>query len=197
MSKLVNRVWFLLLLAAFVWTGTLIADREMLSREVIRFHVVAASDSPEDQAVKLQVRDAVLAYISEAAQELEPAQTQIWIRENLCELRTVANKALMTAGRNERAEVRFEQEEFDARKGEAVCLPAGVYHALRIRIGAAEGENWWGVLFPDLLATDGAVPAGGVFPRDLAMLLTDGDGYEIRFYLLDALGHLEKFLRGG
>ena len=68
MRKYLNRVGICLLVACVVWTWMLVKDRETLRQELIRFHVVAASDDPADQAVKLQVRDAVIAAFQEELQ---------------------------------------------------------------------------------------------------------------------------------
>ena len=71
MKKLLKIIGVCLLLAAFVWTGTVLADRRRLSKDLIRLHVVAASDSKEDQTVKLLVRDAVIASLQDVVNDCE------------------------------------------------------------------------------------------------------------------------------
>ena len=184
MRKLVKRVWFCFLLAVLVWCGTLIADRQRLHEELVRLHVVAASDSWEDQLLKLRVRDAVMESLTEAMADVgDVEQAKVWLRENLTKIERVANEALRAAGCEDIAAISFDAE-------------AGVYETLRITIGEGQGANWWCVVFPAQIDQED-VSAGAGFPDSLSAALTGEDGYEIRFFLLDVLGKLENFLWGG
>ena len=94
------------------------------------------------------------------------------------------------------------KEAFDTRYYDTFTLPAGIYEALRITIGEGEGHNWWCVAFPSLCLSatseefaDKAAGAG--FPDSLTGALDGEEKYEVRFFLLDALGELEKFLYAG
>lgn len=199
MKKLLNRVLFCLVLAAFAFCGTLLADREKLNDGLIRLHVVANSDTEVDQTVKLRVRDAILCSIQEdlkAVADVDEART--YLTENLPKLEKIANAALSAAGVSDRAVVSLCREAFDTRVYETFTLPAGVYEALRVTIGAGEGHNWWCVAFPTLCLpattrefSDTAAGAG--FPEGLTQTLAKGEGH-IRFFLLDALGALEAGL---
>ena len=203
MTKLLKRVGICLILAAFVWCGTLIADRERLNEELIRLHVVANSDSEEDQNIKLQVRDAVTASLQrelENVADVEAAKN--YLQENLPKIQEIANDTLKAVGFDGEAVVTLCKEAFDTRYYDTFQLPAGVYESLRIVIGKGEGHNWWCVVFPSLCipATtegfeDAAVGAG--FPKTLSAALTGEEEYEVRFYLLDALGKLENILFEG
>ncbi len=203
MTKLLKRVGICLILSAFVWCGTLIADRERLNEELIRLHVVANSDSEEDQNIKLQVRDAVTASLQrelENVADVEAAKN--YLQENLPKIREIANDTLKAVGFDGEAVVTLCKEAFDTRYYDTFQLPAGVYESLRIVIGKGEGHNWWCVVFPSLCipATtegfeDAAVGAG--FPKTLSAALTGEEEYEVRFYLLDALGKLENILFEG
>jgi stage II sporulation protein R len=106
---------------------------------------------------------------------------------------------LESAGINETVNVTFEKETFPIRHYDTFSLPSGVYQSLRIRIGQAEGKNWWCVVFPTLCIPqtgDGfqEVAAGSGFSDDLTLSLTREEGYEVRFFLLDWLGQLENLL---
>ena len=198
MKKLLKRVFACFLLVCLVYTIALVLDRQKLRNELIRLHVVAASDSEEDQAVKLQVRDAVLESLQdgiENATDIEAAKA--YIGSQLPKLESVANRVLAAAGCGDVATVSLQVEEFAARVYDTFSLPAGLYDSLRITIGEGEGRNWWCVTFPTLClpaTTEGfeAVAAGAGFSDELTGSLT-GE-YEVRFYLLDLLGQLENFL---
>ena len=198
MKKLLKPVFICFLLVCLVYTIALVGDRQKLRSELIRLHVVAASDSEEDQAIKLQVRDAVLESLQdgiENATDIEAAKA--YIGSQLPKLESVANRVLVAAGCGDVATVSLQVEEFAARVYDTFVLPAGLYDSLRITIGEGEGRNWWCVTFPTLClpaTTEGfeAVAAGAGFSEELTGTLT-GE-YEVRFYLLDLLGQFENFL---
>lgn len=198
MKKLLKRIFACFLLVCLVYTIALVLDRQKLRNELIRLHVVAASDSEEDQAIKLQVRDAVLESLQaglENATDIEAAKA--YIESQLPKLESAANQVLAAAGCGDVATVSLQMEEFAARVYDTFSLPAGLYDSLRITIGEGAGRNWWCVTFPTLCipaTTEGfeAVAAGAGFSEELTGSLT-GE-YEVRFYLLDLLGQLENFL---
>lgn len=187
------------LLAAIFWCGSLLSDRRSLSGQLIRLHVVANSDSAEDQQVKLQVRDAVISGIqSDLAKAGDMEEARAYLQENLPKIQRIANGVLKRAGFEEEAVATLCRETFDKRVYDTFSLPAGVYEALRITIGEGEGRNWWCVAFPSLClpATtsgfeDTAVEAG--FSETMTKTLS-GEDCQLRFYLLDALGRLENKL---
>ena len=201
MRKYLNRIGICLLAVCIIWTGMLVADRQKLRQELIRLHVVAASNSPEDQAVKLDVRDAVIGAVQrelENVQDME--QAKAYLQENLPKIEAVANQVLTQAGFADRAGVSLCLEEFTTRVYDTFTLPAGLYESLRIVIGEGEGQNWWCVVFPSLClpaTTEGfeEVACGAGFSDTLTGTL-EGD-HEIRFFFLDALGSLENFLHRG
>lgn len=200
MKKLIKRVGVCLILAALVWCGTLIADRERLNEELIRLHVVANSDSEEDQSIKLQVRDAVTKSLQSDLEKLaDVEEAKAYLKANLPKIQAVANEALAKAGFDGEAVVTLCKEAFETRYYDTFTLPAGVYEALRITIGEGEGHNWWCVVFPSLCvpATTGGfadTAAAAGFPESLSGALTGETEYEVRFFCLDALGKLENIL---
>ena len=202
MRKSLRRILFCLCLAAVIWCVGLIRDYETVHRELIRFHVVANSDSTEDQTVKLKVRDAVLESVSEDLQKIgDVEEAKRYLREKLPHIRKVANDTLEAAGFPPDAAVSLCREAFDIRCYDTFTLPAGVYEALRITIGDGAGQNWWCVTFPGLClsaTSEGfeAEAAGAGFSDELTDSLT-GEDYELRFFLLDALGRLENMFFEG
>lgn len=199
MKKLLKRIAFCACITAFVWGWGVIADRQTLNEELLRLHVVAASDSEGDQAVKLRVRDAVIESMSEDLAKIgDIDQARAYIEENLPKIQQTANEVLKALGYDETAVATLKEEVFDTRYYDTFTLPAGVYDALRITIGEGEGKNWWCVVFPTLCVpatSDGFedVAAGAGFSDSLTAALEGENGYEIRFYLLDLLGRVEGF----
>ena len=181
-----------LLAAGMVSAAALQQEQRELSEKLIRLHVVANSDSQEDQAIKLQVRDAVLA----AADGLEEGQ----LEPALPEIQQAAEVCLRQLGREETVTVSLGMERFPTRMYDSFSLPAGTYRALRVTIGEGAGKNWWCVVFPSLCfrATaaeleEAAVSAG--FTTDAVRLITgDGEGYILKFKVLEWLAQVKERL---
>ena len=198
MRQVGKRLGICLLLAALMWTVGLVRDRAFLNRELIRLHVVANSDSEEDQTVKLRVRDAVLESIRADLERVgDVEEAKAYLRENLPKIEKIANRTLEAAGVDARAVASLQKEAFDIRNYDTFSLPAGVYESLRIVIGEGAGRNWWCVAFPELcLSAAGedfsqAAQTAGM-NEGLAGSLTRGEEYSIRFFLLDALGRIQE-----
>lgn len=193
----------LLLIAAISWIASVVADRKMLSENIIRLHVVARSDSPEDQAVKLKVRDAIVASLQQDMDYLEDSHAaKTYITEKLDQLTVIANDVLEQAGCTARAVVTLAKEAFPKRDYDTFSLPGGVYESLRVTIGEGEGKNWWCVVFPSLClpATSEEfedTAAGSGFDDSLTDTLQQKDGYKFRFFFLDCLGWLQNLFFGG
>lgn len=202
MKKMGKCVFACALLAAFVWCGTVIADRQRLNEELIRLHVVANSDRVEDQELKLLVRDAIITSLRQALADVrDTEQAKEYLQENLPKLQELANKTLDAAGSAQQAVVTLCREGFPTRQYNTFSMPAGIYEALRVTIGDGAGKNWWCVVFPSLCVPQTSqgfsdTAAGAGFPDALSGALTGEEPYQIRFYLLDKLGELEKFLAG-
>lgn len=202
MRKVWRRIVLCLVLTFSFWFGALLADRQQLREELIRFHVVANSDSVEDQQIKLQVRDAVIGTVQQDLVEIRDVNAaKAYLQENLPKIQAIANAALKQAGASESAVVSLCQETFDTRYYETFTLPAGVYESLRIIIGDGKGHNWWCVAFPSLClpATSVEFEAAAVssgFSEPLSQTLA-GEHHEIRFFFLDKLGQLENMLFTG
>lgn len=203
MRQMIKWTAILLVFVSVVTMADVLSEKQELRESLIRLHVVGASNEDADQSVKLQVRDAVISWLQEEMHGIHSIEgAREYLRNHLTELETVANRTLLDAGVEDRASVSFLEEEFPAREYDTFALPSGVYQSLRIRIGKAEGKNWWCVVFPSLClgATteemrDSAVSAG--FDRELTNALAGEEGYEFRFFLLDCLGALENFFHRG
>ena len=203
MRKCLKRLGICLLTVCLLWGFLIVADKQSLQNELIRLHVVAASDSEYDQALKLQVRDAVVNSLQENMQNVaDAAQAKAYLQEHLPKIEALANRVLREAGCSDVATVSLQLEEFATRYYDTFTLPAGIYEALRITIGEGTGHNWWCVVFPTLCVgatveefEETAQCAG--LSDSLTAALAGEEDYEIRFFLLDALGKLENFLHKG
>lgn len=175
------------------------AGQRQLAAKLIRLHVVANSDSDEDQAVKLRVRDAVL----QAAQPyVTGPDAEGALAENLGALERAAAKALRSLGRGDAVSVTLQNEAFPTRAYETFSLPAGVYRTLRVTIGAGAGHNWWCVVFPTLCTAasldelETAAAAGGFSEGEVKLITGAEDGYVLKFRILELLEALKARLRG-
>lgn len=125
---------------------------------LLRLHVVAASDLPEDQRIKLRVRDAVREAYAESPVEsgsmLEKTQAI------LPELQEAAERAARAEGFQGPVTVTLEQAAFDRRELDGLTFPAGVYPALMVRLGPAQGHNWWGLVDRELALASAQVQDG-------------------------------------
>lgn len=199
MKKVRNFLVLFLMVFCVLLVGSLVLQKQQIRDNIIRLHVVADSDSEEDQTVKLLVRDAVTEEVSAAlAQIPDKDQAMEYLSGHLAQLETVANRVLLEQGFSQRAKVTLEAEAFSTRQYDTFALPAGVYDALRVTIGSGQGKNWWCVVFPGLcmpeVGEDFADQAAGAgFSEDLIGTLEQRQGYEVRFFLLDCLGWLENF----
>lgn len=199
MLKLLRRAMLLALAIGAVYMFYIFKDRKVLNEQIIRLHVVGASNSDEDQKTKMMVRDAVLDKLQELTVKANSKeQMQEILSQNLDVLQETANHALQQIGVSQCANITLQKETFETRVYDTFSLPAGVYDSLRIVIGAGEGRNWWCVVFPGLCVPaaskdveEVAVSAG--FSEDLGKTLTREGEYEVRFLLLDWLGRVENF----
>ena len=198
MRKLLKLACFLAIAYVVFCFGTVLFDRLALNENLIRLHVVANSDSQEDQALKLQVRDAVVEKLQETMGNFPTMdEARAYLQEHLDELETYVNQVIQNLGFSDVAQVSVGREIFDKRDYDTFSLPAGYYESLRITIGGGQGKNWWCVVFPSLCVggaqTFADTAAGAGFSDNLTETLQEDT--QIRFYLLDLLGRVENFFR--
>ena len=196
MKKIIKIALCLVLFAASIWLADIWQDKKALQENLVRLHVVANSDSPEDQEIKLQVKDAIVAYLEPLVKQFpDKEQAMVYIADNLSEIEQVANSVLEDIGESDSATACLGLEMYNTRNYETFSLPAGVYDSLRIQIGEGKGKNWWCVVFPSLClpATtqgfqDAAVSSG--LSENLVDTLANGRNF--RFFILDCIGKIEK-----
>ena len=192
----------ILLLCIFILCAAIcdilpIHGEEKIYESVVRLHVLANSDSDEDQALKLKVRDEILSYISPLVIDSESREDAMRIiNEKINEIEKIAQSAVYTHGYDYNVDVTLTLEEYPTRNYEAMSFPSGEYVSLRVLIGEAEGQNWWCVLFPPLClsaATEQSVNEEAFIAvglnSDQYKVITESDNvkYQLRFKLLEAI----------
>lgn len=177
------------------------ATQVRLASQVIRLHVLANSDSEEDQALKLEVRDRVLETTSALlAGETEPQAAAVLLDQHLDDIAQTAAQEISAQGHDDRIEVRLEQTWFPTRQYQGISLPAGNYLALRVLIGEAEGHNWWCVVFPNLClpaVSERALEASTLTPGQISLLQEEETSYVFRFKTLEFWQSLKHRLMEG
>lgn len=177
------------------------ATQVRLASQVIRLHVLANSDSEEDQALKLEVRDRVLETTSALlAGETEPQAAAVLLEQHLDDIAQTAAQEISAQGHDDRVEVRLEQTWFPTRQYQGISLPAGNYLALRVLIGAAEGHNWWCVVFPNLClpaVSERALETSTLTPGQISLLQEEETSYVFRFKALELWQSLKHRLMEG
>ncbi|NLK71195.1 MAG: stage II sporulation protein R [Clostridiales bacterium] len=124
---------------------------ESLQNGVLRLHILANSDSDEDQQLKLKVRDRILEYSSEFFGEgFSIDEVENSLKKKLDRIKEIAYEVIRENGFSYNVECEFVNMDFTAREYDGLTMPAGNYDALRITIGDAEGKNWWCVMYPPL-----------------------------------------------
>ena len=166
---------------------------------VLRFHVIANSDDEVDQSLKLQVRDAVLGYcapiLSHVSSREEAAEV---IKAHAHKIEQVAKATLIKNGCDHSVSLEVCTEKYPMKDYESFCFPAGNYLSVKIKLGEAEGQNWWCVLFPKLctqvaLSPEDEFIAVGFTP-DQYKIITESQNtsYRIRFKFLEFFESLGK-----
>ena len=181
-----------------------VLDRQQqdLAGRLVRLHVLANSDSPQDQALKLQVRDAVLAeaqgLIPDSA---TPGQARAALAEALPQLAQAGADAVAAAGYDYPVTASLEDGVwFPTRTYSDFALPAGAYTALRLSIGAGEGQNWWCVVFPPLClgsvseTVNQTAAQTGLDEEQTALIIGDGQGYVVKFKLMELVEEAKAWL---
>ena len=190
MKKQLRRISLVAAVVACVFIWGIATDSRELREGLLRLHVVGASNSVEDQVVKLRVRDAVLESLEEGLKQVtDPQAAYDYVARMLPKVEEAANRTLAAAGFSDTVAGSLTEEAFPTRDYDTFSLPAGVYKALRVVIGEGEGKNWWCVVFPQLCMGEEFVETSAM-SDELSQTLT-GE-YEIRFWLLEKLGQVKN-----
>lgn len=202
--KLAGYITISSMLGMAVWSGFWYQKKERLQQElagkILRFHVMANSDSEQDQELKRKVRDVIGSYMQEKMSEAESLSAcEALVEEALPEIISLAEREVAENGYDYPVEAKLAEAEFPVKTYGDYTFPSGTYEALEVTIGAGEGHNWWCVMYPNMCFNDSMyeVPdsnAGEALREVLTeeeyeAVLRSGD-YQIRFQYLTFLNGL-------
>lgn len=189
-----------MILTLFLSSAQAFADTcDPIREEVLRLHILADSDSEEDQQVKIAVRDKLLSlHLFDTDGVNSRLEAEQAAQENLVKIKAAAQQEVYAQGHTDQVEAEIVRMYFSTRVYDTVTLPAGYYDAVRITIGSGEGHNWWCVLYPQL-----CIPAASEEEDTLSDVLTEEeeeivteDGYEVKFFLVELYESVCRFLFG-
>lgn len=169
---------------------TVEASSEVRS-ETLRLHIIANSDSEEDQTLKLKVRDRILEATGELFADVSGKTEAVAAAEySSDDIKKIAEEVIAEEGFDYSVRVEVTEMWFETRTYDEFTLPAGDYDAVRIIIGAGEGKNWWCVMYP-ALCVPGAEENIEKYGKNSGFIT--GSGYEIRFKIVEWIESLKRF----
>ena len=185
---------FILLGLTFLLGALPIHGEQEVYENVVRLHVIANSDSEEDQALKLTVRDAVLDKTQDIFASCKTKEeAELVLSQNLATIEKIAQETIIAAGYDYNVSVAIGEENYPTKSYESCCFPSGEYTSLRIMIGGADGQNWWCVLFPPMCvgvasnAEESFAQVGLTGDQYNIITQTDKPKYKARFKILEAI----------
>ena len=176
-------------------------EQRQIADRLVRLHIVANSDTAQDQDLKLQVRDALLPEISALTARCgNRKEAEAVLQQHLPELTALAQRVLRQTGSEQTVTARLSTELFPRREYETFSLPAGSYRTLRITLGEGQGHNWWCVAFPALCTLSASQQEEALeaanFTRAQRDLLTGEDmTVELKFKSLELWKQLRQWLQ--
>lgn len=186
----------LTLLTCIAVTFLPLSGEEELYDKVIRLHVLANSDSEEDQALKLSVRDAVLTSLEDEFDDsITREEAAEKLRAQLGDVTTAAQDEINAQGYDYDVSVSLNEEYYPTKEYENITMPAGTYLSLKVEIGEAAGHNWWCVVYPPLCLSaamkseddneDALLRAGFTGEQYKIITQTDEPKYKLKFKILE------------
>lgn len=178
---------FLVFVFMFSYIAPFIETSENISDQVFRLHILANSDSAEDQQLKLKVRDEILKKgekVFASSNSLE--ETIELCKNNIALFQQTAEQCLKNNGSDYEVKVYVDKEYFNTREYDEITLPSGIYNALKIEIGQGKGHNWWCVMFPAIClssVTDDEL--NKYLSEDEQKLVNSDSKYEVRFKIVE------------
>ncbi len=178
---------FLIILILTSYVVPFIKTSDNISNDVFRLHILANSDTDEDQNLKLKVRDEVLKSGEKLFLNCNSLEEIISVsNNNVGYFKEVAENCVKENGYNYNVNVYVDKEYFNTRKYDKITLPSGIYNALKIEIGEARGHNWWCVMFPAIcLSAVSDEEIYEILDEDEIKLINSNEKYEIRFKIVE------------
>lgn len=189
------------MLYSFSYANNVVSD---LSNSLFRLHVIANSNSKEDQNLKYLVRDELISYMNTLCSNVSSKEQAIAIaNEHLDDFQKVANEVISKNGFNYSAKVQIGNFAFPTKTYGDISLPAGYYDALKVELGKAEGKNWWCVMFPSLCFVDinnGIVPEeskeelqASLLEEDYNLISSNNSEYKLKFKIVELFENSKIF----
>lgn len=196
-KKIIAAIAAGLVLCIILSLVTFEARCEDIRNNVLRLHILANSNTDEDQALKLKVRDAILSESGNCFEECTDLETAIKVsNESLDRWETIAKNVVEENGYDYDVSVSLKKSYFNTRVYDTFTLPAGYYESVRIEIGEAEGKNWWCVMFPSFCLTAAAEKESLKYlGGESTNIITNSKKYEIRFKTIEIYEKIKKFIR--
>ncbi len=189
------------MLYSFSYANNVVSD---LSNSLFRLHVIANSNSKEDQNLKYLVRDELISYMNTLCSNVSSKEQAIAIaNEHLDDFQKIANEVISKNGFNYSAKVQIGNFAFPTKTYGDISLPAGYYDALKVELGKAEGKNWWCVMFPSLCFVDinnGIVPEeskeelqSSLLEEDYNLISSNNSEYKLKFKIVELFENSKIF----
>lgn len=156
--------------------------QQEIAGEIIRFHVRANSDSPEDQQLKMQVKQELVEYIGELLNGVgDKEEARKILTDNIENIENAAKGVINEQKKEYNVKAYFENSYFPVKVYADMTFPQGIYEAFRVDIGAAEGKNWWCVLYPGLCFVDAGYGVMSSDARSELEAVLDEDELELLY----------------
>lgn len=188
MKKLIKAAAVAFVITTVISMIDFTAECRDISDKVLRFHILANSDTQEDQDLKLKVRDAVLEYSEELFANADSKESAESIAaDHINDIVETAQKEVFANGYSYEVKGCITKMYFTTRKYENFTLPAGQYDAVRLLIGKGDGHNWWCVMFPMLCVPCAEKQASldDVLDENEVDIVEGGDEYEFKFKIVE------------
>ena len=197
-NKKTERILILSFIIMVILTSTIpyFISLNEIRTSILRLHVLANSDTPEDQNIKMAVRDRILDFGGDIFLEASSKDSKDGAKTSICQsldrIRKIAREVIDEEGKDYDVTVSIENKYFNTRQYDDVTLPAGLYDSLVIRIGEAKGKNWWCVMFPPMClpAATESEELSGVLDDEEIHIITDDVNYTVKFAVVEAFEEL-------
>lgn len=189
------------MLYSFSYANNVVSD---LSNSLFRLHVIANSNSKEDQNLKYLVRDELISYMNTLCANVSSKEEAITIaNDHIDDFQKIANEVICKNGFNYSAKVQIGNFAFPTKTYGDISLPAGYYDALKVELGDAKGKNWWCVMFPSLCFVDlnnGIVPEdskeelqSSLMEEDYNLISSNNNEYKLKFKIVELFENTKIF----
>lgn len=196
-SRLIVSVAIGLAVASFLGIMVPFSQKcENIRENVFRLHILANSDSEEDQALKLVVRDGILDLAEEMFKDsVDKAEAIESAKENTLKIKQEAERVLAEKGYDQKVEISVGKAWFNTREYDDFTLPAGEYDALKVVIGEGEGKNWWCVMFPAVCIPAATAEIDDALDKEESEIVHNKTVYKPCFKIVEIFESIKRFFK--